>query len=541
MTDNYVYNTSLEEDRIDMPFVSRRQVYILDDNNSSNYNGTMTFNTSSTSNSGLYADWKNGFLSIPVVVSLKANALTTMETHSSSLAVCLKNATTSLIHSMSIEYNSNTVIQTTNFSNHYITWKQICEMSDEDVKKWGDVYNIHPDDGGDETFETVTGPNGMGVSNCSREENDGLQSRQVNFSFDPSDPTFKSQLSIATCNKIAKNYSTADNTSKARYWFYTAQIKLSDLSDFFGKLSLSKNAFFKMTFNLNTSKQTIFSTQAAGATGGANTLATIECTSSILQHGSSVVMVNTDNWIVESDDTFTLELAVGRNSDGITHPVFSNARLYVNLYTLDPTHEQQLLSFKNKVFEYNDIYQYSIQTTASNVNSLLTNGLSNLRGILLIPYVGTNSNKVSSGDLYIAPYQSPFACQPAGNSCRDIVLTNINVLVGGASVLQQAQNYDYEAYVNELSACEAINGGLSTGLTNGQISFSEFQLNKRFYFFDLSRRMPSEQGIPKSVQLQCQIEKPNYMSANDEVHIMCFLIYSKKFGYDLESGVVLDI
>ena len=541
MSDNFVYNTSLEEQRNDAPFVARRQVYILDDNNSSNYNGVMTFNTSSTSNSGLYADWKNSFLSIPVIVELTS---ATDVADKSALSVVLKNSTTSLIHSMSIEYNSNTIIQTTNFSNHYITWKQICEMSEEDVRKWGDVYNIHPDNGDVQTFEA--GANAVGTAvgrgSCNnignpainatntlyKNYNEGISKRQANFSFDPSANT--NSLTAATCNKIAKNYYQIKD-AKTSYWYYVAQIRLSDLADFFTHMPLCKNAFFKMTFNLNTSKQTIV--KAAGGT--------MNCTQTILQHGSSAVMINSSNFPAsQADATYSLELAVGRTSTGATHPVFSNARLYVDLYTLDATHEQQLLSFKNKVFEYNDIYQYSIQTTSVNVNTLLTNGLSHLKGLLIIPYIGTNSNPVSE-TAFIAPYQSPFACEPAGNTSRDIVLTNINVLVGGAAILQQAQLYDYEQYVNELSSCEAINGGLSRGLNNGLISFEQFQLNKRFYFFDLSRRMPAEQGIPKSVQLQCQIEKPSYMTADSEVHLMCFLVYSKKFGFDLESGVVLDI
>ena len=59
MADEFVYNSSVEEQRSEDIFINRKQVYILDNQNGVYSNSEIVFDSSSTSNSGLFADFKN--------------------------------------------------------------------------------------------------------------------------------------------------------------------------------------------------------------------------------------------------------------------------------------------------------------------------------------------------------------------------------------------------------------------------------------------------------------------------------------------------
>lgn len=61
--------------------------------------------------------------------------------------------------------------------------------------------------------------------------------------------------------------------------------------------------------------------------------------------------------------------------------------------------------------------------------------------------------------------QSLFSLVPATNSPM-VVLTNFNVLFGCLNVIKEDYLYDYQAFIQQVSSTNAINGGASFGLTS---------------------------------------------------------------------------
>ena len=67
-SDNYLYETSLLSDDISEPFLSKKNVYVLDSNATSDYTGQVIFDLSQLSNSFSWVDWKSATLELPFTV-----------------------------------------------------------------------------------------------------------------------------------------------------------------------------------------------------------------------------------------------------------------------------------------------------------------------------------------------------------------------------------------------------------------------------------------------------------------------------------------
>ena len=66
--------------------------------------------------------------------------------------------------------------------------------------------------------------------------------------------------------------------------------------------------------------------------------------------------------------------------------------LYVPAYTFNPEFEQAYLSTPIKQIKYTDVYQYQINGvgTGQTMNSLVTNGIANIKSILLLPFYSSS-------------------------------------------------------------------------------------------------------------------------------------------------------
>ena len=80
----------------------------------------------------------------------------------------------------------------------------------------------------------------------------------------------------------------------------------------------------------------------------------------------------------------------------------------------------------------------------------------------------------------------------------------------------------------------AVNGGLSTGVVNGLIGHYEWDCAYRYYVCDISRRLPSEDSVPKSVVVS---------GINNTSRIMdyiCFIVYERQIQLDMVTGAIVD-
>jgi hypothetical protein len=195
--------------------------------------------------------------------------------------------------------------------------------------------------------------------------------------------------------------------------------------------------------------------------------------------------------------------------------------LYIPSYTFNPPFEQAYLSNPVKNIKYTDIYQYQVQNIsgAQPFSNLITNGIANIKSVLVMPFfsatnnalppvpgigVGTSLNTYSANTGFlpgIPVWQSP--TDPAGTGPTSPLawLTNFNVQISGQNAIYNTQKYNFEQYNNQLYGQNAVNGGMTDGLNSGLISRQAFDMNYCYYYVNVERMLPAEQSVPKSVQI----------------------------------------
>jgi hypothetical protein len=270
-----------------------------------------------------------------------------------------------------------------------------------------------------------------------------------------------------------------------------------------------------MTMNLNNSKCTIANTAATSPTLG--------CTDSTCYVGGiQPIMVpssTTGSYYPVAPDAGSAyyDLVVGSvcyNNDITTAPLASPASLpgnvsrsiylYVPAYTFNPTFEQAYLSNSVKQIKYTDIYQYQFEidnsstSTSYNFNQLITNGIANIKSVLLVPFYKYN---IATGGTAVVQYLSPFSGAGAGSVAPMTTFTNFNIQISGQNAIYNMQRYGFEEWNNQLYGQNAVNGGLTDGLTSGLIDFNGWSTSYSYYYVNVERMLPVEQSVPKSVQV----------------------------------------
>ena len=114
-----------------------------------------------------------------------------------------------------------------------------------------------------------------------------------------------------------------------------------------------------------------------------------------------------------------------------------------------------------------------------------------------LPFIATTS-AYSAG---IPAYQSPYDPAGCGATSPLAHLTNFNVVVSGQNMIYNTQRYGFEEFNNQFYGVNAVNGGLTDGLASGLIDRLGWDMEQCFYYVDLSRMLPAEKSVPKSLQL----------------------------------------
>lgn len=379
-------------------------------------------------------------------------------------------------------------------------------------------------------------------------------------------------VTSSACNQIWKSYISAqvNGTVVAGQNGYMqisvlATIYLKHIHSFFNMVPLLKGVFMKLTMNLNNASSSVtlasVNPGAAGAAanitaytatvpvGGVNPLLVpSKFTGSNYAWGNASInngvgfapgVAAGTYWYNISVGASVLDNAVNATGYIAGRVPLQNAGvlarsiyLYVPAYTFNPVFEQAYLSNPIKQIKYTDIYQYQVLNINSNApfNNLITNGISNIKSILICPYYSQNQ---SNPAVFIQPspvYQSPFDCAGCGCTSPMVTLGNFNVQISGQNAIYNTQRYTFEEFNNQLYGQNAVNGGLTDGLTSGLINFEDFKNTYGFYYINVERMLPVEQSVPKSVQIIGQ----NFSTQN--IDLWVFVEYGVEISVDLQTG-----
>jgi hypothetical protein len=305
-------------------------------------------------------------------------------------------------------------------------------------------------------------------------------------------------------NKInATNAGEATATPGVFQVAITAQIFLKHLHAFFERVCLLKGVFMKMTLNLNQSSVN-FTSDEDGV------LEVVSVNSPL--GGVSPIMIASAATGSGSQTAFPAgsyfcSVAVGSRCLNTTQsslagvnqsPLSSSILLNVPAYTFNPVFETSYLSSSIKKIVYTDIYQYQITNqigAGQTFNNLITNGIANIKSVLILPFYQSGSN---GG---IDPILSPFDPAGGGPTSPLCLFTQFNVQVSGQNTIYNTERYSYEQFINQVYGANSVNGGQTDGLCSSLIGQTDFEMEYCYYYVNCSRMLPVEEAVPKSVNI----------------------------------------
>jgi len=575
--DKLVFDLSQEVEGTPNVFIKKDWLNILDNQNG-NYNSNQSvIDTSQLSNSNKYMSYREAYLATPMLLTLASSTLASAGAFlpntagtSADYAIGLKSWFGQIIHSFTLDYNGTTIIQQTPFCNMWNSFKLMTSLSWADVATQGATMGFYPDDPLAWAFEGAVSPNGIGVCNNtnrsstafgtivtgafnsyhSQNGNKGFVSRQQYINYDPAgdsgSATYASQLPASACNLLWKSYISnkvdgVNNTNQGVFQMsIMGFIHLKHIHSFFNFVPLLKGVFMKMTLNLNNTTIAFTSAGAGGnltlnsvsnAVGGVCPIMIASASANqgaVATFGATSYRANLSVGAVCLDST--LASTAGVQQGQLARSIY----LYVPAYTFNPVFEQAYLSSPIKQIKYTDIYQYQITNVPAStgqVNNLLTNGIANIKSVLVLPFYSASTNNIiGAGASALPAYQSPY--DPAGTGATSplCLLTNFNIVVSGQNTIYNTERYSYEQFINQLYGVNAVNGGMVDGLTSSLIDQLGFEMEYCYYYVDVSRMLPVEESVPKSVQVIGQ-----NVSAS-AVDLWCFIEYGVNVSVDILTG-----
>jgi hypothetical protein len=640
MADNLVYEESLNTEIDTSEFISKKWVYV-NDNNNGNYTSQIVIDSTPLSNAGGYISWQEGFILLPLLVQLTSGTAGSLPnappayTTKGNFAWAFKSGFWNMINSMTVEFNNQNVIQQTPFLNVFRSFKANTSFSLDDLLNEGPTTGFYPDNpntwgytnnftqaigGGNAkvqagdgvntpyannrnySFAPVnvataafvaptsatlgalyttlpsTGVSGQpllttdattatnwditysGASSNStllgnpNSFNEGMAKRQSWYNYQPSNSQGEGIINNATsCQKVLRNFCD-DNFNDGNgsvAWQVYAKLRLKDLADFFEKMPLLKGSTIRFYLNTN---QTIvnFTTtpsqviKASGVLdlGGALTINSVN-TIGGLTNPLMVSSIRTPCGGSALDaDTYNLSVSIFKNNFSAQsafprQTTLPSCRLYAPVYYMNPLAESKYLSLApTKKIMYKDVFQYQFNgQSTGNFNFLVSNGITNIQSVLVVPFISKNNGYTNQGGGAVATspyetYQSP-TC-PSPSMPDPITLGDFNILISGVNLFLNNNQYDFESFLEQLAQSNQINGGLTTGLASGLINESAFSSGYRYYYGDCSRILPSEQGVSRSVQ----IVGTNLSSLN--INIMVFVEFMREIVIDISTGARIE-
>lgn len=570
--DQVVYDLSQSTEGSSSIFLKKDWLSILD-NQGGNYSGGQSvIDTSQLSNSNKYMSYREGYLAMPLVLTASNNTVNAAiplvnpaaSATSADMSFGLKNWFGSMVHSFTLDFQGVTIIQQTPFINLWNCFRLMTTLSYQDLVTNGSELGFWPDNPLSWGFAGAASTDGVGVINNRNNlalapvvtavdaqferGNCGILKRQQNICYDPTGlaggavagdaySTFLTAANAAAQYKsyIAVKQAPGVAAQAAIQYAIMATIKLKHLHSFFQNVPLLKGAFMKMTLSLNQSSVTVttpagkanetFATVAVSVNSPNGGLSPIMLASKTATNGGAAAVIFTNAG--GADLSMTVSLAVGSKAIVSTQTSFVSGlapsiQLYVPAYTFNPVYESAYLSSPVKKVVYTDVYQYQVPLVQAGkqFNQLITNGIANIKSVLVIPLLTSAAN----GGL--EPLASPF--DDCGHTTAPLaLLTNFNVVVAGQNQIYNSQRYSYEAFMNQLQGANAVNGNQTDGLTSSLIDKLGFEMKNAYYYVDCSRCLPVEQSVPKSVSIIGQ------NSSSKDLQFYVFIEYANEVSFDV--------
>lgn len=539
-SDKTVFEESVEaQDNVNL-FESKKWTYITDSTSSNgNFSGQMQFDLNTLSSQNQWTDLSQAVITFPVKLTIKNGSTATAPTACAVNAATIKNGFHQFVDSVQIVIGGSTIQSSQIFTNIDTNYKILTEFSQDTLKKWGPTLGIALDDINvkSDTFPAAVenlDNNGLVTVNTGfnlqTTLNSGLKQRLNMFNNSSASTLGKSILganqSIVGKSNVQVN-AVATALADVFVMHALGTIRLKDISDAISKMPLVKGLKGFIYLNYNSSSHTL-----AGST---TTLS--EAPSSIATFGrccpAVLNLVATDGFSLgaTTNPVFTAEIsAVASNTLTTATSIQTNAILHAPYYVATPEVDRAL-TFK-KTIRYNErfVTQFNIGMT-TNYTATLSPGISNPKRVILYPYF-TGAGASGNSGFLANPLLSPFDGAPSTTS-PFAALKDLQLYVGNVPMFQQPVSMDWQTFSNEV-AQNGLDGGIIDQNASGLLSQKMWNQLYRYYTCDIGRRMNSEDGASKSIQIQCSNATTCPMS------VVAIIWYEKEYQIETASGMVMQ-
>jgi len=517
-------NDNLEESNTVL-FNDKNYTFITDStsNSGSFSSGQIQFDLSTLASQSSYVNIPEGVIEYPIKVTAQViTAGTGSETTKSIAAAAtaiIKNGWHQWIDGVQLIINGQTVQSTQPYENVCATFRQISTWSQDELVKFGPTCGVALDDMTSDrvnptavtglsnaTYATVAASvKGFdGVNNQTVLNNKGINARNTvtNTDINPASASAQTTILGAAAMKTAgrshvSSLAAGSNTANAYIYSanYMATVRLKDLCDI-NDFPMVKNlkGFLYLSFNSSSVNLT--------GTAGAATLSAVSITPLTGRTTPFLINNSATGILLGNYATTAPVVQIVGSVDATTTgqqtnagPLLTNARLLVPYYSANPKTDMAL-SQPNKYFTtLEKIVTPIVIPAGGSINYTITSGVANPRKLLLMPMwqnLGGATNLTN-------PEVSPFDPVPG---CSGIFaeINNLQVYLANKPLYQYPIQYTFEQWITE-NAQLGLNGSAINEATSGLLTEQLFQQNYRFNYVDLSRRMDSEDGTSKSIQV----------------------------------------
>lgn len=528
------YNTvtDTKDSSNDVLFSDKQYTYITDttSSNGSFQSGQIQFDLSTLSSQSQWISLSEAVIEFPVKVSANVTASVTDPSTMTSIATTLKQGFYQFIDGCQLQINGQTIQSMQPYENVAASFRILSEWSQDELVKYGKSCAVILDD---MTSDAISAPTttaglynatastvatsilGFNANSATLLNNKALPARTALLSNQTASTSLQSVVlgnvaaRAAGRHNVATASIAAGSTGLCYTACYLATVRLKDICDI-NEFPLCKNLRGFLYLSFNSAQTTIV---GAGSAPSAVTVVP-------LTGRTNPIMINNAGLLLgAAGSTVVVTATVNSDSTVVTGsgPLISNARLFVPYFISNPKADLAL-SMPNKFFTTKEkIVVPFVANAGQPANVTLTSGVSNPVGLLILP-MWQNLGGSTLPNPEISAYDSV-----PGTSGPFATLDNLQVYIANKPVYQNPVKYDFEQWYSENSKT-GLADGIIDQQASGLLNQALFEQNHKFYWVDLSRRVPSEDGSSKSVQVS--FTNP---SASYGMKCIAVVFYQKKW------------
>lgn len=540
-SDNYVFENSVEPQENVNLFESKKWTYITDSTSSNGaFNGQLQFDLGTLNSQNQWSDLSSAVITFPVKLKI-TNGSALAPANATIHSATIKNGFHQFVDSVQIVLGGTTVQSSQIFTNIDVNYKILTEFDYNTYCKQGPTLGLGLDDFSSTQDAVQTLTDSVDNANLTTAvygfdawttKNSGIKERLLNLNnYSANNALGKSILgtnqAVLGKSNVQSDATVATAGSDVFVFYALGKIKLAHLSDAIKKMPLIKGIKGFIYINYNSSTHDI-----TNANGSSNITAVTNqsvygrCCPASFNTGSDGFLANATTG---STVKFTADIN-GTVSANLTSavPIQTNAVLYCPYYVATPEVDRSLSFVKS--IRYNERFVTSFNISANgNFAGTLSPGISNPKRVILYPYF-TGAGSSGNSGFITNPLLSSVDSVPSTTS-PFAAIKDLQLYVGNVPMYQQPVTMDWLTFLNEVSE-QGIEGGKNDQLSSGLLSERMWNQLYRYYTVNVGRRMNSEDGASKSVQISCT------NATNCPMTVVAIIWYEREISVNTASGQI---